>query len=412
MPFKGNADLTQALLGGHVMAQSDASGWDKYVDGGQMRLLVTFGEKRTKRWPTVPTATELGYGVVSTSPYGLCGPKGMDPAVVKTLHDAFKKAMDDPKHLELLAQLSQGHVVPEQRCLCTVGARHLCQGKALHRKARAGGQMNAAAADPTFRTLPDLVREHAAARPAQPALVQGDSVISYGELDALMDRVAAALQRDGLRPGDAIAACAHSGPHYAAVFLGALRAGVVVAPLAPSVTPEQFGSMLRDAQAKLLFADAAAAPLLRGGEPPTVALNGTLPGRSLDDWLAPPGTRPAPLALQPDWPFNIIYSSGTTGTPKGIVQSHGMRWTHVMRGAAYGYGPQSVTLLSTPLYSNTTLVVFLPIDGLWRHGVPDGQVRRCRLRGAGRDSCASRTPCWCRCSTSASWRCRTSIATT
>ena len=107
MPFKGNADLQQALLGGHVMAQSDATGWDKFVDGGQMRLLVTFGEKRTKRWPNVPTAKELGYGVVSTSPYGLVGPKGMDPAVVKTLHDAFKKAMDDPKHLELLDQLNQ-----------------------------------------------------------------------------------------------------------------------------------------------------------------------------------------------------------------------------------------------------------------------------------------------------------------
>jgi len=107
VPFKGNADSTQALLGGHVMAQSDATGWDKYVDGGQMRLLVTFGETRTKRWPTVPTAKELGYGVVSTSPYGLVGPKGMDPAVMKTLHDAFKKAIDDPKHLELLAQLSQ-----------------------------------------------------------------------------------------------------------------------------------------------------------------------------------------------------------------------------------------------------------------------------------------------------------------
>ena len=107
VPFKGNADSTQALLGGHVMAQSDATGWDKYVDGGQMRLLVTFGETRTKRWPNVPTAKELGYGVVSTSPYGIAGPKGMDPAVVKTLHDAFKKAIDDPKHLELLAQLSQ-----------------------------------------------------------------------------------------------------------------------------------------------------------------------------------------------------------------------------------------------------------------------------------------------------------------
>ena len=107
VPFKGNADLQQALLGGHVMAQSDATGWDKFVDSGQMRLLVTFGEQRTKRWPQVPTAKELGYGVVSTSPYGLVGPKGMDPAVVKALHDAYKKAMDDPKHAELLEQLNQ-----------------------------------------------------------------------------------------------------------------------------------------------------------------------------------------------------------------------------------------------------------------------------------------------------------------
>lgn len=105
--FRGNADLQQALLGGHVMAQSDASGWDKFVDSGQMRLLLTFGEQRTKRWPDVPTAKELGYGVVSTSPYGLVGPKGMDPAVVRTLHDAFRKAMDDPKHLEVLEQLNQ-----------------------------------------------------------------------------------------------------------------------------------------------------------------------------------------------------------------------------------------------------------------------------------------------------------------
>ena len=107
IPFKGNADLTQAVLGGHVMAQSDASGWDKLVESGQLRLLVTFGEKRTKRWPTVPTAQELGYNVVSTSPYGLVGPKGMDPAVVKSLHDAFKKAMDEPRHIELLDQLNQ-----------------------------------------------------------------------------------------------------------------------------------------------------------------------------------------------------------------------------------------------------------------------------------------------------------------
>jgi tripartite-type tricarboxylate transporter receptor subunit TctC len=107
VPFKGNADLQQALLGGHVSAQSDATGWDKFVDSGQMRLLLTFGEQRTKRWPNVPTAKELGYNVVSSSPYGIVGPKGMDPAVMKTLHDAFKKAMDDPRHQEVLEQLNQ-----------------------------------------------------------------------------------------------------------------------------------------------------------------------------------------------------------------------------------------------------------------------------------------------------------------
>ena len=105
VPFKGNADSTQALMGGHVMAQSDATGWGKFVDAGTFRLLVTFGEQRT-RWGA-PTAKELGYDVVSYSPYGIVGPKGMDPKVVKILHDAFKKAMDDPEHQKVLQQLDQ-----------------------------------------------------------------------------------------------------------------------------------------------------------------------------------------------------------------------------------------------------------------------------------------------------------------
>jgi len=105
VPFKGNADSTQALMGGHVMAQSDATGWGKFVDAGTFRLLMTFGEQRT-RWGA-PTAKELGYDVVSYSPYGIVGPKGMDPKVVKTLHDAFKKAVDDPEHQKVLVQLDQ-----------------------------------------------------------------------------------------------------------------------------------------------------------------------------------------------------------------------------------------------------------------------------------------------------------------
>ena len=105
VPFKGNADSTQALLGGHVMAQSDATGWGRYVDAGTFRLLVTFGEKRTK-W-NAPTAKELGIDIVSYSPYGIVAPKGLDPKITKFLHDAFKKALDDPEHLKVLAQLDQ-----------------------------------------------------------------------------------------------------------------------------------------------------------------------------------------------------------------------------------------------------------------------------------------------------------------
>jgi tripartite-type tricarboxylate transporter receptor subunit TctC len=105
VPYKGNADSTQALMGGHVMAQSDATGWGKFVDQGAFRLLVTFGEQRT-RWGA-PTAKELGYDVISYSPYGIVGPKGMDPKVVKTLHDAFKKAMDDPENAKMLQTLDQ-----------------------------------------------------------------------------------------------------------------------------------------------------------------------------------------------------------------------------------------------------------------------------------------------------------------
>ena len=220
---------------------------------------------------------------------------------------------------------------------------------------------------PPFQAIADLVREHAAARPHHPALLRDDESISYRQLDAAMDRVAAALQRDGLGPGDTIALCASPSPRYAVVFLGALRAGVAVAPLAPSVTPASFAGMLDDADARLLFADAAATDALAGRPVDStgrVSLDDAFDATPFDAWLMPEGSRPNPIAVLPAWPFNIIYSSGTTGQPKGIVQSHAMRWAHVVRSLAYGYGPDSVTLLATPLYSNTTLVSFFPTIAL------------------------------------------------
>jgi long-chain acyl-CoA synthetase len=233
--------------------------------------------------------------------------------------------------------------------------------QALH---YSGGMSTNTAADLPFQRIPDLIRAHALARPEQDALVQGSTTLSYATLDALMDRIAASLQRDGLQAGDVIAICAHATPMYAAVFLGALRAGVTVAPLAPSVTPESFSGMLGDAGPRWLFIDAAAQDAL--GTTPhdrCIALDASAPGTPFERWLLPEGAVSVPVNVPPDAPFNIIYSSGTTGAPKGIVQSHGMRWSHVARGAEYGYGPGAVTLLATPLYSNTTLVVFFPTLG-------------------------------------------------
>ena len=70
-------------------------------------MLTSWGAERTKRWPTVPTLKELGYGIVSNSPYGLAGPKGMDPKIVKILHDAFRKAIDDPSYIKTIERLDQ-----------------------------------------------------------------------------------------------------------------------------------------------------------------------------------------------------------------------------------------------------------------------------------------------------------------
>jgi acyl-CoA synthetase (AMP-forming)/AMP-acid ligase II len=216
-----------------------------------------------------------------------------------------------------------------------------------------------------FRTPSDWLAQHARERPHALALIEGDDSLTYGQLDARASRVAAALQRDGVAPRQAIALCAASCVDYLAVFLGALRAGVAVAPLAPSSTPQQLVGMLADCGARHLFADAAAARTLAECGPlpdglQLLLLDSSAAGPGVDAWLQGAASEPQPVQVQPDWPFNIIYSSGTTGTPKGIVQPHGMRWGHVMRGALAGYGPGGVTLSSTPLYSNTTLVVVFP----------------------------------------------------
>jgi tripartite-type tricarboxylate transporter receptor subunit TctC len=99
VPYKGTAEQMLAVASGQLMAGANSTGFGPYVDSGRLRLLVTFGEKRSRRWPNVPTLRELGFPIVATSPYGIGGPRGMSPEVVTILHDAFKAALFDPVHL-------------------------------------------------------------------------------------------------------------------------------------------------------------------------------------------------------------------------------------------------------------------------------------------------------------------------
>ncbi|HYC64030.1 MAG TPA: tripartite tricarboxylate transporter substrate binding protein [Reyranellaceae bacterium] len=106
-PYRGTADTLRALMGGEIDFASESSGWAPHVMSGKLRLLAVFTGERAKRFPDVPTVQQLGMNIVVDSPGGLIGPKGMDPAVVKRLADAFSEAAKEPKHLEFLANLDQ-----------------------------------------------------------------------------------------------------------------------------------------------------------------------------------------------------------------------------------------------------------------------------------------------------------------
>jgi tripartite-type tricarboxylate transporter receptor subunit TctC len=104
VPYKGNADLMQALLGGHLMSASDSTGWAPHVESGKLRVLNTWGDKRLAKFPDAPTLKELGYDIVQNSPFGIGAPRGTPPEVVKKLHDAFKQAMEEPSYVTALSR--------------------------------------------------------------------------------------------------------------------------------------------------------------------------------------------------------------------------------------------------------------------------------------------------------------------
>ncbi|MFI5444808.1 tripartite tricarboxylate transporter substrate binding protein [Polaromonas sp. UC242_47] len=97
VPYKGGAEALQAVLGGHVDLLADSSSWAPHVEAGKLKLLATWGERRTARFKDAPTLKELGYNVVVDAPNGIGAPKGMDPAIAKKLRDAFRIAVASPE---------------------------------------------------------------------------------------------------------------------------------------------------------------------------------------------------------------------------------------------------------------------------------------------------------------------------
>ena len=128
IPYKGAAEETTALLGGHIQMVSDA-GWGPMIDTGKARLLAVMGEARAKRVPDVPTLVELGYPIIASNPVGIAGPKGMDPKVVSVLQKAFHRAARDPDYNRALENADQPHMLMDSAAYTEYAIKQVAEEK-------------------------------------------------------------------------------------------------------------------------------------------------------------------------------------------------------------------------------------------------------------------------------------------
>ncbi|MDK3020168.1 class I adenylate-forming enzyme family protein [Pseudodonghicola flavimaris] len=211
----------------------------------------------------------------------------------------------------------------------------------------------------------DMVRQAARDNPRAEAVVCGETRRSWEAFDARVNRVANALLELGLQKGEPVAILSPNSAEFAETFMGILRAGGCVTPLSTMASPDALERMLADCGARFLFLAEAyrglAGQALAALPLKVISMDFAAPGLvNYGTLLASAGVEDPMIPIGMGDRFNLIYSSGTTGTPKGILHDHGLRAAQMERIAISGYDQNARTLLSTPLYSNTTIVAFLP----------------------------------------------------